>query len=92
MRQSILKAALDLASKQRYDRVTKADIAARAGCGTGTVNKYFKDMPGLRDAVMAEAVATGQHDVVAQGLVDRHPAVMAAPEGARLAALAALGG
>lgn len=92
MREKILAAALELARTHRYDRLTRGPVARAAGVATGTVNYYFTDMAGLRDAVMAEAVATGADAVVAQGLVDGHPAVLAAPAEVRARALASLGG
>ena len=90
-KQRVLAAALELAATHRYDTITRGQLASAAGVATGSVNYYFTDMAGLRDAVMAEAVATGEWGVVAQGLVDRHPAVMAAPAEVRAGALRALG-
>lgn len=91
MRERILAAALELARTHRYDRLTRGMVASSAGVATGSVNYYFTDMAGLRDAVMAEAVATGDDAVVAQGLVDKHPAVVNAAPAVRLGALRALG-
>lgn len=91
-RNRVLATALELAAKHRYDTITRGQLASAAGVATGSVNYYFTDMAGLRDAIMAEAVATEAWGVVVQGLVDRHPAVMAAPADVRAAALAALGG
>lgn len=91
-RSRVLATALELAATHRYDTITRGQLASAAGVATGSVNYYFTDMAGLRDAVMAEAIEGGHYGVVAQGLVDRHPAVMAAPAEVRAAALAALGG
>lgn len=87
----ILQAALELAATHRYDTITRGQLASAAGVATGSVNYYFTDMAGLRDAVMAEAVATGEWGVVAQGLVDRHPLVVNAAPEVRAGALRALG-
>lgn len=89
-RDRVLTAALDLAAETRYDRITRGDVASRAGVATGSVNYYFTDMDGLRSAVMAEAIASGAHGIVAQGLVDRHPLVVGASAEVRSAALAVL--
>lgn len=43
----ILAAAVTLARETHYHRVSRADVAQRAGCGAGTVNLYFGDMEGL---------------------------------------------
>lgn len=72
---TILAAAVSLARETHYHRVSRADVAARAECGAGTVNLYFGDMEGLRDAVVAEAVRTGDTDIIAQAIVSKHPAV-----------------
>lgn len=88
----VLNVALELAAKHRYDTITRGQLASAAGVATGSVNYYFTDMAGLRDAVMQAAIDQEEWGVVAQGLVDRHPAVMAAPAEVRAGALAALGG
>lgn len=74
-KEQILSAAMQLARETHYHRVNRSDVAQRAGCGAGTVNLYFKDMEGLRDAVVLEAVATGDTDIIAQAIVSKHPAV-----------------
>lgn len=71
----ILHAATHLAREGHYHRISRADVAERAMCGAGTVNLYFGDMEGLRDAVVAEAVRTGDTDIIAQAIVAKHPAV-----------------
>lgn len=71
----ILSAAMTLARADHYHRISRADVASKAGCGAGTVNLYFQDMEGLRDAVVAEAVRTGDTDIIAQAIVSKHPAV-----------------
>jgi len=74
-RSTILSAATHLAREGHYHRISRADVAERAMCGAGTVNLYFGDMEGLRDAVVAEAVRTGDTDIIAQAIVSKHPAV-----------------
>lgn len=90
-KQRVLDTALKLAATHRYDTITRGQLASAAGVATGSVNYYFTDMAGLRDAVMAEAVVTEAWGVVAQGLVDKHPAVMGAAPEVRAGALRALG-
>lgn len=72
---TILQAATLLARADHYHRISRADVASKAGCGAGTVNLCFGDMEGLRDAVVAEAVRTGDKDIIAQAIVAKHPAV-----------------
>jgi AcrR family transcriptional regulator len=89
-KQNILQAALDLASTPpgRYDRLTRSEIAREANCATGSINYYFKDMAGLRDAVVEAAVATSAHRVVAAAIMDGHPAVAGLSASERQEALA----
>lgn len=87
----ILDAALELAQEKRYDTISRGDVASRATVATGSVSYYFSDMDGLRDAVVAEAIAQGCWQVVAQALVDRHPLVVNAAPEVRAGALRALG-
>lgn len=89
-REQILSVALDLARTTRYDKITRADIASRAGCATGSINYYFADMDGLRDAILIEARRTNEWRVVAAGLMDGHSATngLSAPD--RALALAAI--
>jgi AcrR family transcriptional regulator len=89
-KQTILQAALDLASTHpgRYDRLTRSEIAKRANCATGSINYYFTDMAGLRDAVVEAAVATSAHRVVAAAIMDGHPAVAGLTGAERAEALA----
>lgn len=82
-REQILAAALRLSTTLGYDRITRDAVASEAACSQGLVNMYFGNMPGLRDAVMAYAVAQGNLKVVAQGLIGRHPEALKAPQSLR---------
>ena len=87
---AVLDAALRLAGQRGYRNFTRQQVAAEAGVSAGSVNNAFVTMEGLRDAVMAAAVARGVVAVVAQGLADRHPAAIAAPAAVKDLALACL--
>lgn len=71
----ILEAATQLAREDHYQRIQRAGVAQRAGCGAGTINLYFGDMEGLRDAVVRHAVEIEDTDIIAQAIVSKHPAV-----------------
>lgn len=88
--QRILDAALTLAAANRYDRITRLDIAFGAGVSPGRVSLLAGNMDGLRDAIMTEAVRVDNAAVVAQGLADKHPAAMGASDELKQAALATL--
>lgn len=67
-REKILRAALSIAEKKGYSRITRDEIAAKADCATGLVSYHFATMPQLKRAVMRFAVAEGNAVVVGQGL------------------------
>ena len=67
-RVQILEAALVLAEKGHYLRLTRNEIAARAGLAGTTVQYHFKTMIQLRRAIMRAAVAWKNLPVLAQGI------------------------
>lgn len=77
---TILGAAVKLARKGGFNNMTKEVIAHEAGTATGSINYHFKTMVGLRSAVMVYAVEHEVLEVVAQGLVAKHPVALKAPE------------
>lgn len=86
---TVLEAAMRLASAQGMAAVTRPRIADEAGVAVGTVSNAYGSMDALRDAVMATAVEREILPVVLYGVVNRHPAALAAPESLRQRALAA---
>lgn len=71
----ILAAAIALAETLGYRGVLKRHIAARLKCGMGTVNYHWGTMDGLRDAIVREAIATGNRQIVTQAVALRDPLV-----------------
>jgi len=66
----ILDAALNVAAKVGYQRMTRDQIAAAAGASPAAINQRFSTMTMLRRDVMRAAIARGVVAVVAQGLAD----------------------
>ena len=94
-RERVMAAALIVAERDGWQQMTRERVAAEAGVAAGTVNNAVGvggTMAGLRDAVMAEAVARGVLAIVAQGLAAGHPAAKAAPVEMRQGATALLVG
>lgn len=87
---AVLNAAVKLAQSRGYRTITRQQVADEAQVAVGSVNNAFGTMDGLRDAVMAAAVEQGVAAIVAQGLADRHPAAVNAPEPIRRAAAASI--
>lgn len=92
MREAILSAAMQLANLKGYKRVTRGEIAKRAGVAAGSVSYHFKSMPQLRTAMVERAVEAKNLKLLGQALADRHPAATKAPEALRTAAAAQLVG
>lgn len=82
-REQILSAALTLAEGCGYTNVRRDAVALAAGVSQGLVNMYFGNMPGLREELMRHAIRVGNIKVIAQGLIDRHPEALKAPQSLR---------
>ncbi len=92
MKNAILSAAMQLANLKGFKRVSRADIAKRADVAAGSVSYHFGTMRGLRDAMVARAVESGNLRILAQAHAERHPLAVKAPEALRRAAAATLSG
>ena len=86
----ILSAALDLCKTASYARVTREQIAEKAGCPPTLITYHFGTMPSLRRDIMREAVRVGCLPVIAQGLALRDSHALKAPEELRRRAVEAL--
>lgn len=101
----ILAAAVRLSVQHGYRNITRQQLADEAGVSPTSVSNFQRSqitngdhpprkrgvMYDVRDALMQRAVDTGNLTVLAQGLADRHPAALAAPEQLRIAALTSVG-
>ena len=85
----VLDAALDEAIAVGLNKLTRENIAKRAGVSTGTVS-HCAPMWQLKDAVVKRAVAMEILSIVAQAIVDGHPAARLAPDELRARALASM--
>ena len=79
----ILSAALVVASKVGYARLTRADIAERASVPASLISYHLGTMPALRRQIMREAVRVGCLPVIAQGLAIRDRHALKAPADVR---------
>lgn len=86
----ILSAALVVASKVGYARLTREDIAQRAGVPASLISYHLGTMPALRRKIMREAIRTECLPVVAQGLAIRDRFALKAPAELRARAVASL--
>jgi len=86
----ILNAALVVASKVGYARLTREDIAKRADVPASLISYHLGTMPALRRKIMREAIRTECLPVVAQGLAIRDRFALKAPAELRARAVASL--
>lgn len=89
---ALLSAALSLAAKSHYARITRDAIATEAAVSPGLVSKYLGTMPAMRRLVMRAAVKAGDLVVVGQGLAAGDRWARGAPEAVRRAAAERLAG
>lgn len=80
MKLAILRAAVKLARSRGFRHFLRRDVALEAETATGTVSYHYRDMDGLRCAVMQYAIEHEVLEVVAQGLAERHVLALKAPE------------
>ena len=77
----IIQAALSVAERDGYSRMTRQAVADEAACSMALVSKYWGTMPQLRRAVMRAAVFGNRPSIVAQGLAVNDPqAIRASPK------------
>jgi AcrR family transcriptional regulator len=79
-RELILEAAMRVAEKVGYNRVTREQIALAAGVAKATVSLRLGTMEKTRQTLMKRAVAVGHAAVVAQGLALRDKYALKASE------------
>lgn len=60
-------------------KITREQIANRAGVSESLIRKYFKTMDALRRAILREAVRNGVIEIVATGLAAGDPTARKAP-------------
>lgn len=77
-REAILGAAVELARRDGYQKITRDAIAEHADVSMGLVTRYFSTMPQLRRDVMRYAVQNSIVEIVAQGMGTQDPHAMKA--------------
>lgn len=86
-KETIIKTATQLAVRVSFDKLTRAQIAAKLEIFPSSVSFHCGTMEELRAAVVAYAIANEYVAVVGQALAVRHPLALKAP--AKLRARAA---
>jgi len=89
-RDTLMTAALLVAERDGYQRMSRDAIAQAANCSPTLISRYFGTMPSLRRDVIRAAIARGNHVVLAQGLAARDTHAAKAGPLLKAAALKAL--
>lgn len=86
----ILAAAVTLAKRSGFRKLTRDGIAKAAKVSTGLVSNYFGSMDNMRDEVMRVAVRDDILPIIAQGVAERNRIALKAPADVRRRAIAGL--
>lgn len=88
----IIDAALKLASKHGYQKITRGAIADAVGISEALVSYHVGTMPNLRRTLVRQAIARPVLRVLGQAVAADDPHARKAPQDLRAKALASLAG
>lgn len=86
-REQLLSIACDLAEKTHFRQVRRHQLADVAGTATGNVSRVLGNMDEMRTDLIMYAVTNNRLAVIAQAIIDKHPAVKNLDEKTKVAAL-----
>lgn len=89
-RDQLLAIACELAETTHFRQVSRGQLAERAGTATGNVSRVFGTMDQMRSDLIEYAITHKRLTVVAQAIIDKHPAVNDLAEDVRVAALGSM--
>ena len=89
-REQCIEAALELATRKPYWRVTRNEIAEVVGVPGSTVQWHFGTVKAMRRDIMRAAIRAERLDIIAQGIANQDPHALKAPAGLRVRALDSL--
>lgn len=68
----ILSAAVSIARRKGFHKITQGEVAERSTAAEGTIHYHFGSMSGLRDAVVAYAIDHGELTIIGQAIAQKH--------------------
>lgn len=77
---TVLAAAVLVAKRDGFNKLTREEIARIAGVSTGVVSQAFGSMIKLKRTVMRHAIKAEEIEIIAVGLGMRDKTAMKAPE------------
>lgn len=83
----ITEAGLSVVADEGIWGLTREAVAERAGCSPALVSYHMGTMQELLEHLMQQAVERENLDIIAMGLVSRHPAALNAPAELKQAAI-----
>lgn len=89
-RHDLILVAVELAKMYGYSRITRDEIAKKAGVAMGTVTNKLGTMTQVRRAIVRYAIRTEVLSIIAQAVVAADPLVLKIKPGLKKQALASL--
>lgn len=89
-REQLLRFAIEWAEEEGYKAIEHKKLATRVGCTGGTVQRFFRTVVQLRNAVLQEALITKNYKIIAQGLAVNDPFLDGISDAIKAKAAAAL--
>lgn len=74
-REQILSVACELAEETHYSKVRRHHLVERCDTAAGNVSRVMGSMEEMRTRLIEYAIENGRLTVVAQAIIDKHPAV-----------------
>lgn len=74
-RQQILTAACDLAEHMNYREIRRHHLAEACQTAAGNISRVMGGMESFRNQLIDYAMKNERNTIVAQAIIDRHPAV-----------------
>lgn len=74
-REQILQVACELAEETHYSKVRRHHLVDRCETAAGNVSRVMGSMEEMRTRLIEYALQHGRDVVVAQAIIDKHPAV-----------------
>jgi len=71
----ILQVACKLAEETHYSKVRRHHLVKRCGTAAGNISRIMGSMEQMRTAVIQYALDNNRNIIIAQAIMDKHPAV-----------------
>lgn len=76
--EKLIQAGIEIAIEKDYKKMSRNEIARRAGYTAGLIHHYFTDMDHFLREIMQRAIDKEIPQIVARGILDGHPTAITA--------------